>query len=307
MKVAVLGTLGMHLMAEVDRLPRPGEGVMSRGLAREPGGTGTWQAIAAARLGAEVTVYGRLGTDFFGDEILAALQAAADTAAVERVGGAPSGASLVLMGPDRQQLAAHVAGANATVDEEYAIRFLPAIREADALLLDLALPGPAVHALLARLPAGRPLVILGPIPPRDSLPVPWGRVDFLVGSREELAAYGSWTGGSPEEAARAGQPLLSRGVRHLVLTAGPDGAYLVESAGATRFPGHHLPVVDPTGAEEAFSAALAVKLAAGRGPYEAVGFATAAAALAASRPGGIPSLPTSAELQAFLSRQSSVG
>ncbi|MGD9840182.1 MAG: PfkB family carbohydrate kinase [Candidatus Bipolaricaulis sp.] len=300
MKIAVLGTLSIHLVAEVDRLPRPGETVPSRGVGREPGGTGTLQAIAAARLGAAVTLYGRVGADPFGDEILSSLRGAeVEIAAVERSVRDPTGASLLLIEPTRQFLAAQAGGANGGVDEAYIARFLPPIREADAVLLDLAIPAPALASLLAGLPPARPIVVLHPIPPRD-LPLPWERVDFLVGSREALAS--PTAGSSPEEAARAGQALLARGVRSVVITSGPDGAYLIEGAGATRFPGHSLPVVDPTGAADAFRAALAVKLAGGRGPYEAVGFATAAAALAAARQGGPLSFPTAAEVQELLAR-----
>lgn len=295
----------MDLVAEADRLPRPGETVSSRGLARQPGGKGTLQAIAAARLGAEVTLYGRVGADLFGDEVLAAVSAAGtNTAPVERLVGEPTGTSLILAGPDRQTLTAHAPGASGKVDEGYVARFLPQIQGADALLLDLGVPLSAVIALLRGLPPARPVVVLNPITAHDLSGLPWERVDFLVGNREEFATRTGWTAGGPEEVARAGQALLDLGVRNLVVTAGPDGAYLVEKAGATRFPAHDVPVVDSTGAGDAFSAALAAKLAAGRGPYEAVGFASAAAALTVTKQGAISALPTAAEVQALLARAS---
>lgn len=294
----------MDLVAEVDRLPRPGETVPSRGLVRSPGGKGTLQAIAAARLGAEVTLYGRVGTDPFGDEVLAAVSAAGvRTALVDRWSGEPTGTSLVLAGPNRQALTAYAPGANGTVDDGYIAQFLSQIRGADAVLLDVGVPISAVTALLQSLSPPRPIVVLSRMVAYNLSRLPWEKVDFLVGNREEFAARTGWTAGGPEEAARAGQALLDLGVRNLVITAGPDGAYLVEKAGATRFPAHDMPVVDPTGAGDAFSAALAVRLAAGSGPYEAVGFASAAAALTVTKKGTIPALPTAAEVQALLSRR----
>ncbi|QAA76860.1 MAG: hypothetical protein BIP78_1094 [Candidatus Bipolaricaulis sibiricus] len=306
MRVAVLGTLDVHLRAEVDRLPRPGETVSSRGLVREPGGAGTLQAIAAARLGAEVSMYGCVGADPFGDEVVAALSAAGvNPSAVERSAAAPTGASLVFVGPNRHQLAAHAPGANAMLDGEYVTRHISRIRDADAVLLDLAAPLATLQAVLSALPRERPVVVLHPIAARPPSPLTWERVDFAVGSRDELEVQAGWTSGTTEDAARVSQAFLDRGVRNVVITLGIEGAYLVEQAGVTRFPPRAVPVVDATGATETFCAALAVKLAAGRGPYEALGYATAAAAVAASRRGGIASLPASADVQALLSRASS--
>lgn len=303
MKVAVLGTLSMDLVAEVERLPRPGETVPSRNLSHQPGGNGTLQAVAAARLGGTVTLYGRVGADPFGDAVLAAATGnGVNTSSVERVSAEATGTSLILVGPSGQAMAAHAPGTNGKVDAAYIARFLSLIQGADAVILDLTGPTAAAATLLRALPPTHPVVILHPIPPPDVSQLPWERVDFLVGSRDELAARGGWTTGVPEDAARVGQPFLDLGVRNLLVTAGHDGAYLVEKAGATRFPAHDVPLTDPSGAGAAFAAALAVKLAAGRGPYEAVGYASAAAALTATRRGTISAFPTAADVQAFLSR-----
>jgi len=96
--ISVVGTLSIDLVAEVDRLPRPGESVASRGLAHKPGGPGMLQSIAASRLEANASVYGCVGPDSFGDMIIATLgRAGIDTGGVERASDTPTGASLVLM------------------------------------------------------------------------------------------------------------------------------------------------------------------------------------------------------------------
>lgn len=297
MKVAVVGTIAVGLIANVDRLPRPGETVPGRSLTREPTGMGALQAIAAVRLGATVSLYGRVGRDAFGDEILAALyQAGVDIAPIGRVPRLPTGASLVLSAPNRQFLAAHAAGANGGVDEGYVAAFLPQIREADALLLDPSLPSPAVAALLLALSPTQPLVILHSMPVGDVPSLPWKRVDFIIGSPDaDPSSPGA------EEAARLGQPFLEWGVHHVVTIASGEGAYLVERGGTTRFPVRE-PMVPSPETRAAFSAALAVRLAAGRGPYEAVGFANAAATLASRQRKGPLSFPTAAEVQEFLAR-----
>ena len=304
MRIAVLGSINIDLVAEVERLPRPGETVVGQGLARYPGGKGANQAIAAARLGAEVALYGRVGDDAFGEEVLAAArEAGVDIRAVERVPQTPTGAALIVVGSRGENMIAYIPGANGRVDGEYVRRVLPAIRKADALLVQLEIPLAAVAALLRELPAPTPIVILNPAPAQDLTTIPLDRVDYLTPNREEFVALTGWPPEGAEEVARAAQALLARGVRHLVVTVGSEGAYLVEGEGATRFPAPPVPVVDTTGAGDAFNAALAVKLAAGSGPYEALGFANAVASLAVTKKGAAPSLPTLAEVQAFLARQ----
>ncbi len=297
MKIAILGMLAMDLVAGVERLPRAGEAVPSSGLRREPGGTGARQALAAARLGAEVTLCGRVGADSFGEEILALLcGAGVNVALVERVSDVPTGVSLVLAGP-QHRLAAHAPGANGTVDERCIARLLAPIREAEAVLVDPSLSTAAVAALLRGLPPAHP-VILYPLPASEPPPLPWERVRWAVGTSDRLALL---TGGTAnqDDAARYGQPFLARGVQQVVVTASGGGAYLVEAAGVTQFPGSGARgEADPA----AFTAALAVKLAQGRGLYEAVGFASAAAALADARGGATPVYPTAAEVHESLSR-----
>ncbi|MCR4391790.1 MAG: ribokinase [Candidatus Acetothermia bacterium] len=306
MKIAVLGSLNMDLVVEVDHLPRSGETVLGRGLARYPGGKGNIQAIAAARLGAEVHLFGRVGKDAFGDELLAvARDAGVAVSAVEQVDGETTGMSMIMVGPTGQNMVAYVPGANGRVSEAYVAGVLPRLAEADAILVQLEIPLSAVAALLHGLPPERPRVILDPAPAQDLTALPLRRVDFLTPNREEFAVLTGWSASGVTEAGRAGQALLDLGVRHLVVTADADGAFLVERGGATRFPAYPVEVVDATGAGDAFNAALAVKLAAGRGPYEAIGFANAVAALAVTRRGAVPALPTLAEVQAFLSRRRS--
>lgn len=301
MKIAVVGRLGIDLVATVDRLPRSGEIVPSRGLAREPGGAGTLQAIAAARLEGDVAVYGCVGLDPFGNEILALLtEEGIHTEGVAKALDEPTGASLVLVGPNRNYLAAHAAGANGKLDEAYVERHLPRIRETDAVLLDLALPGLALRALLNGLSSSCSVIASHPLL-RDPT-FPWERVDYLVGTRDEFLQTGPSSGGL-DDAARTGQVFLDHGARNVVVVAGADGTYLVEKGGATRFPGHGQTATDPSSTVDGFSAALAARLAVGRGPYEAVGFAAAAIAVSAARSSSGPaSLPTSAEVVDFLAR-----
>ncbi|MCS7239923.1 MAG: ribokinase [Candidatus Bipolaricaulota bacterium] len=301
MKVAVLGSLNMDLVTNVERLPQPGETVGGRSFARYPGGKGLNQAVAAARLGAQVVLFGRVGQDEFGEELLSvARENGVDVSLVEKV-EAQTGTATVLVDPKGENMIAYAPGANALVDKAYLDRILPILSTVDVLLLQLEIPLSTVAEVLSRLPAERPLVILNPSPAQDLRVLPLGRVDVLVPNAQEFQALTGWSG-NPEELERAGRRLLGRGVKTLVVTAGSDGAYLVESEGITHFPAFPAAVVDATGAGDAFCAALAVKLGSGRGFYEAIGFANAAAALATTKKGAVPSLPTLSDVQAFLAK-----
>ncbi|MCX7750680.1 MAG: PfkB family carbohydrate kinase [Candidatus Bipolaricaulota bacterium] len=287
MRIAVLGTLGMVWVAEVERLPRPGEVVPARRVTVRPGGAGAVQALAAVRLGAEVSVYGCVGRDGVGEEVLATLSGVGVwTGAVERIPGLPTGATLVLAGPER--IGAGSARAAAQPDPGYVNRHLPEISGAAVVLLDLDLPPAAVTSLLHGLPSEK--LIVGTHPPQDLGLFPWDRLSVVVGTPGELGVEAGWE-------AEGRHPLLAAGVRNIVVTGGPEGTYLLEAGGATRFPGYGQPLGFPARAVDAFAAALATRLAAGRGLYEAMGFAAAAAALTRFDEGRFP---TSAEVLALL-------
>jgi len=300
-KVAVLGSLNMDLVTTVERLPQPGETVPGRSFGRYPGGKGLNQAVAAARLGAEVLLFGRVGKDPFGTELLSvAKENGVDVSFVEPV-DAQTGTAAILVDPKGENMIAYAPGANALVDEAYLGKILPVLSSVDVLLIQLEIPISTVGAVLRRLPPERPLVILNPSPAQDLTSLYLGRVDVLVPNVQEFQVLTGW-GGSPEELERVGKVFLSLGVKALVVTAGAAGAYLVEPEGFARFPAFPVAAVDTTGAGDAFCAGLAVKLGQGRGLYEAIGFANAAAALATTKKGAVPSLPTLSEVQAFLAR-----
>lgn len=291
----------MDLVTSVERLPQPGETVGGQGFTRYPGGKGLNQAVAAARLGAQVILFGRVGQDEFGEELLCvARENGVDVSFVEKV-PAQTGTATVLVDPKGENMIAYAPGANALVDETYLGRIFPMLNDVDVLLLQLEIPLSTVAEALGRLPAEHPLVILNPSPAQDLRALPLARVDVLVPNAQEFQVLTGWSG-NPDELERAGRRLLGRGIKALVVTAGPAGAYLVETEGITHFPAFPAEVVDATGAGDVFCAALAVKLGSGRGFYEAIGFANAAAALATTKKGAVPSLPTLTEVQSFLSR-----
>jgi len=294
--ITVLGSVNMDQVVEVKRLPRSGETLLGNAFARFPGGKGGNQAVAAARLGAQVFFYGKVGDALFGDELLRSLaENGVNVEEVERVQGSPSGIASIWVAENGENAIVYVPGVNALVDISYVDRVLPKLAAAKALLLQLEIPLETIDHLLQRLPQKAPLVILDPAPAQDISSLPLERVDVITPNRRELSAL---TG--EEDLEEAARKLLAFGVGQVICKVGAEGAFLIEKSGIRHVPSFHIDPVDTTAAGDAFNGALAVALAEGRSLEEAIVWANAAGALAATRRGAQPSLPTRQEVEALL-------
>jgi ribokinase len=267
----VVGSINLDLVARCERLPRPGETLTGATFARVPGGKGANQALAAARLGAEVRLVGAVGEDAFAAEALALLQAGGvDLGGVRRV-DAPTGVALILVGADGENEIVVAPGANTRVEPGD-------LGAADAVLCQLEIPVEAIAAV-----AGQARFLCVNAAPARELPSELlDAVDLLVVNRYELEAVGRFAGLT-------------------ALTLGAEGAVLLEGGEeVARAEPPPVEAVDGTAAGDAFTACILVSLLEGRGRAEALRRACAAGALAASRPGAQPSLPTAAEVDGIL-------
>ena len=288
--IVVLGSANMDVVTEVSRIPRPGETVAGKSMRHYLGGKGANQAVAAARLGAPVFFFGKVGRDPFGERLLEGLRAdGVDVTAVESMDEEATGTASIWVEESGENAIACVPGANGTVDADYVDRIFHRVAAADVLLLQLEIPLDTVVYLLGRLPRGRPLVILDPSPAQDLSRLPLRRVDVLTPNRTELLALTQMD--DMESAAGA---LLRAGVGSVVCKAGEDGAFWF---GETA---HHVPalpvaVVDTTAAGDAFNGALACAIME-RSMMDAIRWANAAGALATTKAGAQPSLPCRADV-----------
>jgi len=295
--IAVLGSINMDLVTEVAHLPRPGETVLGREFARYPGGKGANQAVAAARMGVKVAFFGKVGDDLFGEELLQSLRGdGVDVQAVQRETRTPSGSASILVADNGENMIACTPGANGLVDADYIDRILPEIATAKVLLLQFETPIETLAYLLERLPKDSPLVILDPAPAQDLSTLPLDRIDIITPNRGELAAVTDGAKGIEAAAHR----LLQRGIGKVICKAGEEGAYLITPDGSSHFPSHKVAVVDTTAAGDAFNGALAAASANGRSIEEAIRTANAAGALAVTKRGAQPSLPTLAKIEQLL-------
>ena len=296
-RLVVVGSSNTDMVVRSPRLPAPGETVLGGEFAMAAGGKGANQAVAAARLGALVTLVARLGRDPFGDAAEAGLASEGiDLSHLSRHPEAVSGVALILVDAGGENLISVAPGANATLDAAAVEAAAGAIRRADALLLQLEVPLAAVaRAAELAFEAGVP-VLLDPAPARPLPDELLARVAYLtpnVGEAEALTGVAADSEGGAREAA---ERLLARGARRVVVTRGAAGALLCSPGSALALPAPRADAVDTTAAGDAFSGALAVALASGQEETEAVRFANRVAAVAVTRLGAQPSLPWRREL-----------
>jgi ribokinase len=298
-RLTVLGSLNMDISVTVPRLPAPGATVLGGAASFAPGGKGANQAVAAARLGADVRMVGCVGDDDFGRTLRNALRAeGVGYDAVRTVPGVPTGLAMITVDEAGENIITVAPGAN----REVGAAELAAIRETgDVLVISAEVPVAAIRAALTA--AIHPVVLnLAPAPP-EAAELVASVVDWLVVNESEAAAVLGTPVTGLDGAARAAAGLAARGARHVVVTAGAAGAAYcgpgaTVSDGVVTVPGFRVRAVDSVGAGDTFVGALAVALAAGIEPYDAVVAAAAAAAAAATRPGTQSGMPRPADVLA---------
>lgn len=301
--VLVIGSFITDLVFRVDRYPAEGETLIGHSFNRFPGGKGANQAVAARRLGAKVSMVGRLGTDLFGDEQLQGFAAAGiDTSGVGRDPEAPSGVATITIDREGRNRIVIVPGANMRIQVEDIDRVRERIAAADILMLQLEIPLACVaRAVDIAAEVGTP-VILNPAPAQPLPPEMLAKVSVLTPNEVEAEQLTGVPVKTVDDAAVAARRLLACGVQAVVITLGARGV-LVQAAGDAQ-PTHIEPfkvqAVDTVAAGDAFNGALAVRLAEGASLVEAARYAAAVAAISVTRPGAQPSMPYRHEVEAFL-------
>jgi ribokinase len=297
-RIVVLGSLNVDLVVQVPHLPSHGETVMGTRLEIFPGGKGANQAVAAARLGGEVEMLGRVGQDAHGSMLLDALETGGvHCEGVRHDGQAPTGAALIMVQPGGQNIIAVAPGANAQVGSTDVERTIALLGSDDILLLQLEVPAAAVFeaAGLARGRGAR--VLLNAAPASALTPEQLSTVDVLIVNEleaEELFGQPVRDVESGLAAARTGR---EQGTQTIVITLGAQGAVVCDGDGATTIPPFRVQPVDATAAGDAFAGALAVALSQGLQTRHALRLANAAGAVTATRVGAQSSLPTAADLK----------
>lgn len=292
--IVVVGSINMDLVARMSRLPKPGETVHSDDFQTVPGGKGANQAVAAARLGARVTMIGRLGDDSFGDILRAGLIAnSVDVEHVLVTSDCSSGVALIGVEATGANSITVVAGANARLTPHDVNLRADVIASADALIVQLETPVETVAAAIRIAREAGVRTILDPAPaPSGLLPSELMSVDILSPNQTEAEALTGVTVTDLAQAREAAFRLRELGARSIVLKLSELGALVMdEEQHEQHIPARPARVVDTTAAGDAFTAALAVALSEGRSLRDATHFGCAAGTLACTSFGAQPALP----------------
>lgn len=296
-RITVVGSANIDLTFRAARLPRPGETVFGSDFYRGFGGKGANQAVAAARLGADVALVGRVGADEFGRAIRGQLgREGIDVTHLAEDPERPTGTAVILVDDAGENAIVGVPGANLGLTPEH-MRAAAPLLQASAVVLapcETMIETLTEAYLIAHAAGCR--CILNPAPARE-LPAELLRaIDVLVPNESELQTLVGRELGTLDAVTAAANELRARGPRTVIVTLGPRGALVVGDEGAVHLPGIPVTAVDTSGAGDAFCGALTVGLAAGDSLPDAARRANQVAARSVTRAGTQASFPRSGEL-----------
>ena len=295
--IVELGGINMDLSAAARRMPAPGETVFGDSFRVAPGGKGANQAVAAARLGADVRMVGRVGADDFGAALLDNLRREGiDVSGVATDPDNPSGVAMILLDERKRNYIVAAYGANLASDQAQVEAAASALDGADALLLQLETPlEVAVAAARAARDKGA-LVIWDPAPAVEMGEEAYRLCDVLTPNQTEAETLTGVRALDRDGARTAARRLVRDGCAAAVVTLGEGGAHCETREWGEFIPPFDVSTVDTVAAGDAFAAALGVALAEGRGLQSAVRWASAAGALAVTRRGAQDAMPRRAEV-----------
>ncbi|WP_098456559.1 ribokinase [Sanguibacter antarcticus] len=294
--VVVVGSINADQVVTVARHPLPGETLIGRSITMLPGGKGANQAVAAALLGAQVSMVGAIGRDAHARTATTILESADVDLSSVRTVDSPTGLAVITVADDGENTIIVIPGANEAVDADVVAQSADLVAGAAVVVLQGEIPA-AASVAAARLATGRVVLNLAPVIELD--PVTIAAADPLVVNEHEAAlllAQLAPGAQHPASDAEAVARLREWGVRSVVLTRGALGAIVADADGTDAVASPVVVAVDSSGAGDAFVGALSARLAAGDSLREAVGLAVRVGAFAVQSPGTQPSYPRAGDI-----------
>jgi ribokinase len=301
-RVFVAGSINMDVVASADRHPRIGETVVGSAVLYFPGGKGANQAVAAAKLGAPVTLIGRVAGDAFGAALKTFLAAQGiDLSLLRESTEAHTGTAIITIANADNTIVV-IPGANALVSA--ADVTAPALASGDIAVSQFEIPLPTIIAFFRRARAAGATTILNPAPAREFSRELLDLVDILILNESELGLLAKAELRDTDDHPRFIDAIRSLQIdktRIVCVTLGKRGALVLIDGEPLIVPGRAVSAVDTTGAGDCFVGAVAAQLAGGKSIRDALDYANAAASICVQRMGAAPSMPTIAEVEAALS------
>jgi ribokinase len=304
--IVVVGSLNTDFVVTLDSFPQPGETVLGETFEQFPGGKGLNQAVAAARLGAAVTMIGAVGTDHFADALISTLAGEEIAARVDKVSNSSTGMAIIEVAGSGENRIIVISGANNGLSEdtvESSLREIATHHQIGVVLTQGEIP---VASTLRALTVARELgatTILNPAPVRDFPAAIFSLVDYLVPNEHEAQELVELEGNSFKsmlDFVELATAIVDLGVGTVVITRGEKGAVWSTATASGQAAAFRIVPVDTVAAGDAFCGGLAVALNEGQPLNEALRWASAAGALAATRVGAVSSLPQRVEVEALL-------
>lgn len=300
-KIVVIGSANTDMIVKTAKIPRPGETVLGNEFIQSRGGKGANQAVAAARLGAEVTFVARLGKDHFGQDAFKAYEKEGiNTKYIVWDDETPTGVALIMIDSEGEDIICVAPGANGKLSPLDISNAEEAIKSADCVLLQLEIPMKTVEFAIRLASKYHVRVVLNPAPMAGLSGDLLERVDVLTPNETEAAMLTGNYVSHPRDLAFTVKRKFD--IKNVIITMGKEGAAISSLQSTSPVVASSFPVesVDATGAGDAFNGGLVVALARGEKLEEAVRYANAVGALATTRYGAQSSLPTAMEVEAFL-------
>jgi ribokinase len=303
--VAILGVFVADLAFRAGRLPQIGETIIGSGFKMGPGGKGSNQSVAAARVGAKVTIISKLGRDAFGDIALKTWKDEGIVARAPQSDKDPTGGAFIFVNHDSGENAIIVyPGAGGAISVADVDAAADTIRGAKVFVTQLEQPIPAAQRGLEIACAAGVVTIFNPAP---AAPIPdsiYPLCDYIVPNETEAAALTGLSVATLADAKRVGDALLAKGAKTALITLGERGALFHNRERSIEIPAFSAgPVVETTGAGDAFVGGFAAAIARGTAPLEAARFGCAVAGISVTRAGTAPSMPRLAEVEALLAKR----
>lgn len=296
-KVCIVGSINIDMVTTTPRIPMLGETIHGEGFATVPGGKGANQAVAAARLGADVTMVGCVGGDAFGREMLKNF--AADGICTDYIKTVPETetgtATILVCGGDN--LIILNKGANAYVSPQMIGECGDVLRGSDVIMLQNEIPSETNRAVFE---GEHGLILYNPAPSASVIPDYLYKTDILVVNEHECGDITGIKIDSVDTARSAAKKLLSDGIKNVIITLGGDGAVYTDNGEVYSHSAIRVEnVADTTAAGDCFCGAVAKCLACGENIHNAIAYATAASAITVTKKGAQSSIPTHAQVEQF--------